>query len=83
MPQIWVSTNVLHINLRPGGENSDLTPANKVPLLTQCAEEGIDPVTEEGRKEGRGFGFMGKSFLPKREGAESTEGGHYINTLSA
>ena len=37
MPQIWVSTNVLHINLRPGGENSDLTPANKVPLLTQCA----------------------------------------------
>ena len=37
MPQIWVPTNVLHINLRPGGENSDLTPANKVSLRTLCA----------------------------------------------
>ena len=37
MPQIWVSPIVLHINLRPGGDNSDLTPRNKVGLSTLCA----------------------------------------------
>ena len=43
MPQIWVPTNVLHINLHPGGDNSDLIPRNKVGLSTLCADgEGWD-----------------------------------------
>ena len=37
MPKIWVCTNVLDINLCPGGDNSDSDPRNKVSLLTLCA----------------------------------------------
>ena len=37
MPKIWVPTNVLDINLRPGGDNSDLNSWNKVTLLCHCA----------------------------------------------
>ena len=36
MPKIWVPTNVLDINLRPGGDNSDLNSWNKVTLLSHC-----------------------------------------------
>ena len=38
MPKIWVPTNVLDINLRPGGDNSDLNSWNKVTLLCHCMQ---------------------------------------------